>query len=295
MHRMTRYALFLAACTAATSCGGTTQPPQRETSTAGAAATNVSNIQCPPRGPFDDSSGYFSQFYEDYILSYVLRDESTGTYVDVGANNPDVASVTKYFYRRGWRGVNIEPNPDMLALLQKSRPEDVNVGVGISDTPGTLTFYNFPTVPGISTFDRDIALQHRERGFAFEEESIPVKTLNDVLQTNERVSGGFTFLNVDVEGFEQHVLNSIDLGAHPAAIVMVESTVPDTNIPTYQNWEPILFSAGYHFAMDDGLNRYYVHPSHTALLPRFVTVDYCVRMDKLDKGIRLNGVTEDSH
>ena len=46
---------------------------------------------------------------------------------------------------------------------------------------------------------------------------------------------------------------------------------------------------GYIFAMDDGLNRYYVHRSQESLLPRFIEADFCVHRDKLDKRIHLDG------
>jgi len=253
------------------------------------ARTEPGGIHCPTRGEFNPSSGYYSQFYEDYILSYVFRDVHNGTYVDVGANHPDENSVTKYFYRLGWRGVNIEPNPDMLALLEKARTEDINVGVGISDTVGTLIFYRFKRVPGFSTFDHDIALRHQGNGVEFDEISVPVTTLNAVLDKNEKVKHGFTFLNVDVEGFERHVFASVDLMQHPPTVVMAEATAPGTENPTYLGWESLLSQAGYMFAMDDGLNRYYVHPSHNDVLARFVEVNYCVEKDKLSKGIKLNG------
>jgi FkbM family methyltransferase len=279
----------------AAACGfGKTSQPATTTASQPATKSGV-GFQCPVRGPFDASSGYYSQFYEDYILSYVFRDQKNGTYVDVGANDPDKSSLTKYFYLAGWRGVNIEPNPDMLALLKKARTEDVNVGVGVSDTAGILTFYRFKSVPGISTFDRDIAMRHNTRGFAFEEMKIPVVPLNKVLDDIERTKHGFDFLNADVEGFERQVLSSIDFRQHPATVVMAEATAPETDNPTYQHWESILISAGYIYGMDDGLNRYYVHPAHRDLLTRFVEVNYCVQMDKLSKHIHLNGFAEDPH
>ena len=220
----------------------------------------------------------------------VFRDLKHGTYIDVGANDPDTNNVTKYFYLLGWRGVNIEPNPDMLALLKKARSEDVNLGVGISDTPGVLSFYRFGSVySGLSTFDRNIALQHKKRGFDFDELNIPVSTLQDVLEKNPLVTHGVTFMNVDVEGFEKRVLSSLDLKQEPAAVIMIEATAPDTESDTHQQWEPLLSAAGYRFAMDDGLNRYYVARSHRPLLTRFAEVNYCVEMDKISKNIKLDG------
>lgn len=247
-------------------------------------------FSCPVRGPFGVREKYFSQFYEDYILSYVFKDVAKGTYVDVGANDPDVASVTKYFYLKGWRGVNIEPNPEHVATLQKARPEDANIGVGISDAPATLQFYRFETrATGLSTFDRDIALRHQAAGFRFDELSIPVATLNDVLQKSDKVDGGFTFINVDVEGFEKKVLTGLDFKKYPPTVVMIEATAPLTEDPTHQHWESILYAAGYLFALDDGLNRYYLHPSQRGLLQRFIAVNYCVGRDKVAKRIKLDG------
>ena len=51
----------------------------------------------------------------------------------------------------------------------------------------------------------------------------------------------------------------------------------------------MLYGAGYLFALDDGLNRYYVHPSRSDLLPRFLEANYCVGRDKIDKRIKLDG------
>ena len=70
---------------------------------------------------------------------------------------------------------------------------------------------------------------------------------------------------------------------------MIEATAPLTEDPTHQKWESILYGAGYFFALDDGLNRYYLHPSQRGLLQRFIEVNYCVARDKAAKRIKLDG------
>ena len=70
---------------------------------------------------------------------------------------------------------------------------------------------------------------------------------------------------------------------------MAESTAPLTEVATHQLWESILIDNGYIFAMDDGLNRYYVHSSQESLLPKFIEADFCVLRDKLDKRLHLDG------
>lgn len=61
----------------------------------------------------------YAQNYEDVMLWRALKHIANGFYIDVGAAWPDKHSVTKAFYDRGWRGINIEPNPVHHASLVK--------------------------------------------------------------------------------------------------------------------------------------------------------------------------------
>jgi FkbM family methyltransferase len=253
------------------------------------ADKSATTIQCPPRGAFRDNPTYYAQFYEDYILGYVFKDQKSGFYVDVGANDPDESSVTKYFYLAGWRGINIEPIPELVEKLNKARPEDTNKGEAISDRPGQLTFYKGVKASGLSTLSPKIAAAHRAKGFEFTTIRIPVTTLNAVLDEHAKDRPEITFMNVDVEGFEKQVLSGIDFKRYHPRVIMAESTAPLTEVATHQVWESILIGNGYIFAMDDGLNRYYVHGSEESLLPKFVEADFCVRRDKLDKRLNLDG------
>jgi FkbM family methyltransferase len=260
--------------------------------TAARATTDKStiSIQCPTRGSFGTGPTYYSQFYEDYILGYVFKDQKNGFYVDVGANDPDKSTVTKYFYLVGWRGINIEPIPELVEKLNQSRPEDTNKGVAISDRRGVLIFYKgLGDASGLSTLSPRIAASHRAKGFKFATVKIPVTTLNAVLDEHAKDKPEITFLNVDVEGFEKQVFSSIDFKRYHPRVIMAESTAPLSEVATHQVWESILTGNGYIFAMDDGLNRYYVHRSQESLLPKFIEADFCVLRDKLGKRINLDG------
>ena len=75
----------------------------------------------------------YAQNFEDVILWRALKHIDRGFYVDCGAYDPTRHSVTKAFYDRGWRGINIEP---ILSLLQEfvvQRPLDANLAIAISD------------------------------------------------------------------------------------------------------------------------------------------------------------------
>lgn len=269
-------------------CGASTSAVSGNPSTATATIGSAVTISCPVRGEFANGPTYYAQFYEDYILSYVFKDQKTGFYVDVGANDPDDATVTKYFYLAGWRGINIEPIPALVAKLNASRPEDVNKGVAISDQPGELTFFKATRFSGLSTLDATIAAQHKARGIEFEEIKVPVTTLNAVLDEHAKGRPEITFMNVDVEGLEQRVFSGLDFSRYHPRVIMAESTAPLSEVDTHHAWESILTSHGYVFAMDDGLNRYYVHQSEN-LLPRFLEANYCVGMDKATQRIHQDG------
>jgi len=282
----------LAANASLAGCGGPAKPVAEAAPATAARATadkSTSTIQCPPRGAFGNGPTYYSQYYEDYILGYVFKDYSNGFYVDVGANDPDDSSVTKYFYLAGWRGINIEPIPELVEKLNKSRPEDTNKGVAISDRPGQLPFYKGVKASGLSTLSPTIAASHRTEGYEFTKIMIPVTTLTAVLDEHAKGKAEITFLNVDVEGFEKQVLAGLDFKRYHPRVIMAESTAPLTEVATYQAWESILIDNGYIYAMNDGLNRYYVHKSDENLLPKFIEANYCVLRDKLEKHLKLDG------
>jgi FkbM family methyltransferase len=279
---------LLAACRAPDKPVADAVPPAVTTAAATANQSTIT-IQCPVRGAFGNGPTYYSQYYEDYILAYVFKDHENGFYVDVGANDPDDSSVTKYFYLAGWRGINIEPIPELVEKLNKSRPEDTNKGVAISDRPGELPFYKSVKNSGLSTLSPKIAASHRANGYEFTKVMIPVTTLTAVLDEHAKNKSEITFLNVDVEGFEKQVFSSLDFKRYIPRVIMAESTAPLTEAPTQQAWEPILLDNGYIFAMDDGLNRYYVHKSDERLLSKFIEADYCVLRDKLEKRLHLDG------
>jgi FkbM family methyltransferase len=256
-----------------------------------ACEKQVVNLTCDcPPSKFE-SGTYYSQFYEDYILAYVFRDYKTGFYVDVGANDPNISNVTKYFYDRGWRGVNIEPLPEEFKKIVQARTRDKNYNVGISNTETTLTFYQAPlgALDQFSTFDKAEADNlTKKSGIVFKELSVPVTTLDKILQKANLPE--INFISIDVEGFEKQVIESINFSRYKPSVLCIEATEPSTESPSYQAWEDMLIKNNYVFAMFDGLNRYYVHKDLvSSLLPRFIFIDMCVKKSKLKRQVKLNG------
>ena len=98
----------------------------------------------------------YAQNFEDVMLWRVLKGVGRGFYVDVGAQDPDVGSVTRAFYDKGWSGINIEPVAQYHEQLCRARPRDVNLRAVCGSDESERRFFEIPDT-GLSTLDASIA------------------------------------------------------------------------------------------------------------------------------------------
>ena len=208
----------------------------------------------------------YAQNYEDVMLWRALKHVGKGFYLDVGAAWPDEHSVTKAFYQRGWRGINVEPNPELNARLCDQRPRDINLKLAVGAHEGNLTF-NLVADTGLSTLDDKTAAKHQAAGWSASRQEIQVTTLATIWQAHVPAGQSVHFLKVDVEGFEEAALRGNDWQQYRPWIVVVEATLPMSQVESHESWEPILLENRYQFAYADGLNRFYVAIEHPELLP----------------------------
>jgi hypothetical protein len=110
----------------------------------------------------------------------------------------------------------------------------------------------------------ELVERYRAAGEEYTPIEVPVWTLAQVVA--EHVAGPVDFLKVDVEGFEREVLAGADWSTFRPRVVVIEATVPKSDEPAHDAWEPMLFEVGYRFALFDGLNRFYARADEPALL-----------------------------
>jgi len=208
----------------------------------------------------------YAQNFEDVMLWRALGHIENGFYIDVGAHDPLVDSVSLAFYERGWRGINVEPLPYYANALRQSREGDIVIESAAGDGESIVRFFEIPHT-GISTADEVIASQHRERGFEVREITVPCVPLNQIFEL--RGGNPIHWLKIDVEGFEKSVLSSWRASPARPWIVVVESTIPLTQTQNYESWDFILVGYGYKCVYFDGLNRYYISVEHPELESAF--------------------------
>jgi FkbM family methyltransferase len=194
----------------------------------------------------------YAQNREDVILQGFFDPEEKGFYVDVGAYDPDEDSVTKHFYLRGWRGINVEPQPDRYKLFVDKRPEDANVNCGVSDTSGVLTLRSYDN-QGLSTFSKKVQGEYAKSSQTgtgtYTDISVKVVTLKQLFEDYKVTS--IQFLKVDVEGLEYEVLSGNDWKQYRPEVLCIEITHGN------KDWSGLLKRHGYEFVFSDGINTYY--------------------------------------
>jgi len=201
------------------------------------------------------------------MLWRALKHVANGFYIDVGANDPDVESVTKVFYERGWHGINVEPLPSHHADLVRARVRDINVLAALGHSEGIIDLWECQ-IRGWATASPDVAARHEAAGYPGVLHQVQLTTLTSLCKKFS--VNTVHFLKIDAEGLEKEVICGMDFTRYRPWILVVEATVPNSSEENYWAWEPIVLSARYTFAYSDGLNRFYVAEEHAAeLLPSF--------------------------
>ena len=123
----------------------------------------------------------YAQNREDVVLHRALAAVSEGRYIDVGANDPTLDSVTKAFYNAGWRGLTVEPVHAYAEAHRRERPGDLVFEVAVTDGgPGEVVLHDIADT-GLSTLVDEFAARHAADGREVREVRVRTRTLDDLL------------------------------------------------------------------------------------------------------------------
>jgi FkbM family methyltransferase len=178
--------------------------------------------------PNDDekSKESYAQCGEDLIVEFIfgaLR-ISNFTYLDIGAHHPTRFSNTYRFYKKGMRGVCVEPDPDLFAVLAAKRPFDCHVNAGVSDVDQVAIPFYVLSTPTLNTFSREEAVRLTATGSLslVRIVRIPVLSMQRLLTTHFPDQAP-DFLSVDVEGLDYQILQAIDFSKWRPKVICVET------------------------------------------------------------------------
>jgi FkbM family methyltransferase len=185
------------------------------------------------RGP-DPEGGIrsYAQAGEDAAADFFFRHRGITpvTYLDIGAHDPVVINNTYLFYRKGFRGVLVEPNVTMCERLRAVRPGDTTLAAGIGVTAAREADYYLMSEPAWNTFSKEEA-EHQEEAtrkhiHIVRVVKMPLFNINDVIK--DHFNEAPTFLSIDAEGLHLAILKSLDFDRYRPPLICAETLVSGT-------------------------------------------------------------------
>jgi FkbM family methyltransferase len=165
----------------------------------------------------------YSQEGEDMILKRIFENKKNGFFIDIGAHHPKKFSNTFFFYLKGWNGINIDAMPGSMKIFKKTRKNDINLEIPISENKQILTYFAF-NEPALNSFDEELSIKRLSNSnyhLKFKKH-IETSRLEDVLDKYLPLNTTIDFLTIDVEGLDFQVLKSLNLKKYKPNIILIE-------------------------------------------------------------------------
>lgn len=149
---------------------------------------------------------------EDMILRKIFYKKEKGFYIDVGAYHPKKSSNTYYFYKKGWKGINIDAMPGSMKLFNRLRKRDINLEIPIGKDGEEVRYYEFED-KALNGFESESLIARdpsKPQNTLKKIHQLKTQSLNSILDTYLPKGQSIDFMSIDVEGQEMVILQSLD-------------------------------------------------------------------------------------
>lgn len=187
--------------------------------------------------------------HETDLVRLFFGCKTQGFFVDVGANDPFHKSQSYHLEQLGWRGILVEPLPDMAAYLRKSRRASVvESAISSNEHHGSrLPFRRAGTASALQTRSQTDPPETAQSD-TFQ---VLCRTLDSVLEELD-APRAFDFLSIDVEGHEKEVLEGFSIHYWKPGLILLEDHL--INLKNHL-W---LSKRSYKLILRTGINSWYV-------------------------------------
>jgi FkbM family methyltransferase len=206
-------------------------------------------------------SAIFPYEAEHALLQSHFAQKPSGYFVEVGANDPEHSSQTWHLEQRGWRGVLIEPLPELAGKLRARRSAKVYEVACSSPKNAGKTLTLRLAGPHSSLDPNYFVAGVRSCG----ELAVKARTLDDIL-LDAQAPRPIDFLSIDVEGHAVEVLAGVDLSRWRPRLILVEDHASDLRV------HQALTTQGYRWVRRTSNNGWYVpndSPEQVGLLGKW--------------------------
>lgn len=195
-------------------------------------------------------SDSYSKNLEDLIINAFFYDTKKGFYIDIGNFTPNGMSATKYFYLKGWNGINIKPYNDQFKKFIKGRIKDININFEIGGKFSTKYIYH-----------------------DFKENNTFYK-LSEILKKYIPKNKEIQFCKINMKDDTRKILLGFDYENFAPRLFCIESN------NTFDNFEYILYKNNYSYIYQYELSRYYIDNRINYLKERFYSMDEIIKIYK---------------
>ncbi|MDP9077348.1 MAG: FkbM family methyltransferase [Bacteroidota bacterium] len=213
-----------------------------------------------PKNKYQKQS--YSQSGEDLIIDFIFTQLgiTKPSYLDIGAHHPFYLSNTALFYQKGGKGINVEPDPELFNRFPAYRKNDTNLNCGIGNEAAEMCLHVM-NEPALNTFSGEEAERLvKEHHFKIVNKiTTPIKTVSSIVQ---QYNNGIypDLLSVDVEGFDEAIIKSINFNQSPPTVICLETITYSDSGNGIKDDEIINYvkSQGYMVYADTNINTIFV-------------------------------------
>jgi FkbM family methyltransferase len=202
----------------------------------------------------------YSQRNQDTDIVDFYKGKLNGFFVDIGATNGISISNTYLLESEyNWKGICVEPVPDVFKKLVKNRKASCCNKAVFSRSNEVVLFdiaydHNTNDLSGIQEFidcHKEVVNKHKR--------TIKMTTisLNDLLAENNAPSF-MEYLSIDTEGSELEILKHLDFSKYAFGRIDVEHNHVE---PRRTELNKLLTSNGYKFLKENDVDDCYIHSS----------------------------------
>jgi FkbM family methyltransferase len=201
-----------------------------------------------------------------WIIDEVFPQKTGGFFLELGAADGFSDSNTYVLEKRyGWRGICIEPHPELFdALVNRYKRSCTCVPLAVDCERGSVEFVLAGQTSGLLTDESDNSPTRRPhqikaaraRGRIKVVEALPLHELLDKHGAPPVVD----YFSFDVEGLETRILRNFPFNRYTFLAITIERPTPELNA--------LLFRHGYHFVRNSLYDTFYVHET----LPNFARI-----------------------
>ena len=156
----------------------------------------------------------------DLLINYLYKNKFNGVYIDVGCNHPIVGNNTFLLYQKGWSGINIDLDSNIIEMFNYFRPKDCNVNSAVSNSEKETDLFFYHERSAINTISKEVHNSRKKK--AEEIKKIQSTTLDSVIKDSPYFNKKINFLSIDVEGNELNVLKGFNLKKYYPEVIVIE-------------------------------------------------------------------------